>query len=311
MHKLKAWIRDYFGFSKSETNGFIVLSVLMVLLLSAPLIFKIFSAQFYAGKESDQRMLDSLVSKLEANYILETQKEDLLPEISPFNPNALSSEEWMKLGIKPFLAERIVNYVSKGGKFKKKSDLKKIYGFVEEDYNRLETYILLPDAIDSKAFSDAYKKKTYSRDRYPKYEEAKPKEKEIVSFNLNLADTTQLMAIRGIGPKLSMRIIQFRTNLGGFVDEQQLKEVYGLEESVIEELLKYAFLDDNGIQRINVNSASVEQLSRHPYIDFKVAKSIVAYREQHGAFVNLEGLSKLHLINQELLGKITPYLAVE
>jgi hypothetical protein len=44
-------------------------------------------------------------------------------------------------------ADRLVNYVAKGGKYKTKTDLLKTYGFTQSDLERLNDYILLDSVI--------------------------------------------------------------------------------------------------------------------------------------------------------------------
>ena len=53
-------------------------------------------------------------------------------------------------------------------------------------------------------------------------------------IDINTADTTAFIALPGIGSKLANRIIAFRTKLGGFSDVDQIREVYGLKDSVFQ-----------------------------------------------------------------------------
>ena len=71
------------------------------------------------------------------------------------------------------------------------------------------------------------------------------------------------------------------------------------------------FVSQTELQKININTAEYDSLKSHPYIKYNVAKSIVNYREQHGAFSEIDQLLKIHLIDDDLLRKLKPYLATE
>ena len=136
------------------------------------------------------------------------------------------------------------------------------------------------------------------------------KPKNVLSpFDINTADTSQLKKIRGIGPVLSKRIIKYREILGGFVSTGQLKEVYGLRDSVIAQLDTLAFITHGFNPRpLLINSSDEYELKKHPYIDAKLARSISTYRFQHGNFTHMEDLEALHTLDSLTLARITPYL---
>lgn len=328
MKRVKFWIRNYFGFSQKETNGFIIILAVMIVSVSAVLAYPYVAGRF--GRQQtdniDQNTLDSLEAliekqtaalaaqkeKLQKEYIAKkkvrkgktyTKKPTYTPgEFFAFNPNVATEEEWKRLGFSEKMAQRIQNYVSKGGKFRKKSDLKKIYGFPEKVYDQLVSYIQLPDT-----YAPSTKKKTRKYTSSNPYF-SKSNKKGVISFELNTADTAQLKQISGIGEKLSLRIVKFRDRLGGFVHTDQLKNVYGLKPEVIERLLKHASLKTENIQKINVNTAQIEELKAHPYISYKLAHVIVNYRHQHGKYVVADDLAKVKILDEATLNKLKPYL---
>jgi len=131
-------------------------------------------------------------------------------------------------------------------------------------------------------------------------------------FDLNLADSAQLIQIYGIGPTLTLRIIKYRDRLGGFISGDQLTEVYGLDSVVIHRLKKRTFIrDDFKPRQINVNAADEQELHSLPYIKLHLAKSIAAYRFQHGDFASLAELRQIELMDESLFQKIKPYLTVK
>ena len=134
--------------------------------------------------------------------------------------------------------------------------------------------------------------------------------KALEKFDLNNADTSQLKKIYGIGDKLSMRILKYRDVLGGFVDMDQLKEVYGLDSLVIDRLIENSTIQNEfQPKKININTASEKQLSTHPYLN-KVAKAIISYRFQHGDFKAVEDIRNVSSLDEKSVQRIIPYLKV-
>jgi DNA uptake protein ComE-like DNA-binding protein len=276
-------------------NGFIVLLPLMVVIVLSQPLYRLWLSGQPRDFSKDQKMLDSLVAQWEKKPrpLAATQAS-----LFAFDPNKISIKELQMLGLSEILSTRIANYRQKGGQFRVKSDLLKIYGFDTTFYYRVYTYIRLPEKINGHQ----------SKKNLP----ATPRRNEIlITFDLNAADTVQLKTIYGIGPVLSKRIIRFRDALGGFIRHEQLNEVYGLDSAVISRLLKVAFItQDFTPKQIDMNTADEKQFASHPYIKKFVARAIVAYRFQHGKFTDVADLHKLNLLRPEDIDKVLPYLKI-
>lgn len=139
-------------------------------------------------------------------------------------------------------------------------------------------------------------------------DKTEPKTFEKLSIDLNNADTTELKKLYGIGSSYAKRIVKYRVALGGFVDLDQLGEVYGLKQETIDKILPSIYLGNTTVQKIDINSATVEELKAHPYIEWKVANSIVQIRNNYGKFASIDGILKSVLIDEELFQKIKPYI---
>jgi competence ComEA-like helix-hairpin-helix protein len=142
------------------------------------------------------------------------------------------------------------------------------------------------------------------------YPEKRYVRKPVAPVDINLADTIAFIALPGIGSKLAERIVKFREKLGGFYSINQIGEVYGLADSVFQKIRPLFLMAPFTIKKININTASLDELKAHPYIRFNIAKSIVAYREQHGVFTTIEDLRKLVLITEDIYTKAYPYLGL-
>lgn len=294
---IKSWARNFFGFSRGETNAFLILLPLMFALIFSEPIYR----YWFAGRGRDYSMekkrLDSLLATLKwKSDSLIVERQASAPQLFAFNPNQSSKEELVSLGFSNSIANRIVNYRTKGGKFLVKKDLLKIHGLDSSFYEKIFSYVSLPETISRESPK-------------PKFETSK--KTSLAKFDLNTADTSQLTKIYGIGPKLSVRIVTYREKLGGFISGAQLKEVYGLDSAVVKELLSKSFIEENfKPRRVDVNAATEKELGSHPYIKYKLAKAIVAYRMQHGAFTAVEDLKNIAIVEHEALQKMKPYLLV-
>ncbi len=173
-------------------------------------------------------------------------------------------------------------------------------------YAKIEKHIQLPDSLPKKEKKITSKT---SDKKYPKKQKTydKPKE-DIIVLKLNSCSEEDLKKLRGIGEKLSKRIVKFRKKLGGFVSIKQLEEVYGLPSETYESIKDNFIVDIESITKINVNKASYDKLKKHPYIKNRLAKQLVNYRKQHGAFKSIGDIEKIKSIPKKTLDKIEPYL---
>lgn len=256
-------------------------------------------------KEADKKSkyYDKYENKFEKynneNHIARTIK------LSPFDPNQASQQQLEELGIAPWMAKRIINYRTKGGQFRKKEDLQRIYDFPADLYTKLEPYITLPEKPAGGGFT-AFPKPEVNPEiktatTAPTKESFKP-----VAFDLNRADTNDLKKVKGIGSKLSARIIKYRDMVGGFYSENQVKEVFGLDSIVVDEILKFGTIKNPSLKKIKINEVTAEDF-KHFYIRPYVAKSIIAYRQQHGNFTSKKDFEPIKLLDAKTLDKIFPY----
>ena len=143
---------------------------------------------------------------------------------------------------------------------------------------------------------------------------SKPKnttELKIIYINMNTADTNQWKSLKGIGSKRANRIVKYRRLLGGFVSKNQLSEIYGLNDSLVEEIKPKLMLDSLKLNKININDASKKELATHPYISWNLANAILNYKVQHGEYDSLPKIKQIHLVNDDLYRKIVPYISLD
>jgi competence protein ComEA len=287
--KLNRWVQSTIGVSRKEANAFIIFLPSMFLMVFSQSLYREWFMVDQRMSISESYLLDTLI----AQAIPETTKAQESVALVNFDPNSASPTELMSVGIPKYIAERINQYRLKGGKFRVKSDLAKIYGFDSTLYQTLMPYIELPDKLEAKKID-------------------KPKiDVRVAEYDINIADTTDLKLVRGIGSVLASRIIKYRQALGGFISSDQVNEVYGLDSLVILELKAFHISSGFSPEKIKINHASDQELDKHPYISLKQAKAIVTFRLQHGSYRSIDDLKQIKLLDARVIERIQPYISFE
>ncbi len=243
-------------------------------------------------------MTDSLYLSIEPYIDISQEREDekigfaTSPKLFEFDPNTVTKEELIRLGLSPKVASGWVNYRSKGAKFYQKESIKKIWGLMDEDYQRLEPYIVI-----RKIYADGDIPKSYDQ--------------KTIRVDVNKATVDDFKQLSGIGDKLAAKIIRFREALGGFSSVKQVSETWGLPKETFYNLQPQFTISKDNIKQININTATAEILSKHPYLKWNHARAIVNYREQHGDYKSVRDLRQITIIDGVLFSQIEPYLTVE
>lgn len=246
MNRIRALVRFLFGFSRTETNAFLVLLPLMLIVVVAEPVYQTYFMSNYPDDPHVQAELDSIV----ANW------------------------KWPE--------EKKKNRTDSSSRFPYKSNRK----FSNKPYK------------SSKPFTSSRQQRTTNNQQLP--------------FDLNLADTTQLKSIYGIGPVIARRIVTYRTNLGGFIVHNQLYEVWGLDSTVVGRLTEKSVIAPGFTPvKLQINRCSERDLAIHPYIRTKLARAIVNYRLQHGDFLSVEDLTKIAVIDEKAFHRIKPYVTLD
>ncbi|MBA3665771.1 MAG: helix-hairpin-helix domain-containing protein [Bacteroidetes bacterium] len=204
-----------------------------------------------------------------------------------FNPNSVTHAQLIQLGFSDKTASILLKFRSKGFVFKKKEDLKKVYGVGDALYKRLEEYILIDDrnpvAVNKKEI----------------------KEQTFATVELNSADSLALLDINGIGPAFAKRILKYRTLLGGFINKEQLLEVYGVTEEMFEKIKTQVTVNSAATKKIDLNNDDFKIINRHPYLSYETTKLILDKRRR--GYIDADNLKEI-LNDPVLYNKIIPYL---
>jgi len=320
-------MRDYLVFTRKDRIGILIVVGLILFTLFLPDILsntannrltQMDTAWMAAVKKLEIKTTDSSGDHYQKKnhenpyaYQYDKRKSSYNENATPkgelfyFDPNTVSTSDWKRLGLRDKTIKTIENYRSKGGRFYKPEDLQRIYGLQDDEYERLKPYIKIEsdtfkpneDFVSSKPKDEIQPAKTYAA-RY-------------AMIDVNTADTFAFISLPGIGSKLAARIVTFREKLGGFYAVEQIRETYGLPDSTFQKIKHWLKLDDPSVKKININTATVDEMKAHPYIKYSLANPIVAYRNEHGSFSAIEDIKKVMAVTDEIYKKISPYLKID
>jgi|GEM_PF-634023 len=324
-------------------------TIILLLIISVLLYGKLSTWNHVNTKYDHQEHREILASLKSEKDIAasSTAKNDKSTLVKPrrFNPNTVSVKELVSMGIKEKDAKSWTKYTSKGGKFYKAEDLKRLYSMTDELYEKLESFVDIPQ---SKKKEYSKKKSTYKKSKWVDYAQKKEdntegyasvdtttvinkahqdteEERKLYSANfkearskrssgvssdfvisINETDSTELRILDGIGPVLSSRIIQYRDRLGGFHNMNQLLEVYGVKPALVSKIIDRINFD-GAITQININTVQVKELVKHPYFDYPTANIFINYRSHHGDFKSIDDVKKIRVIKDYWLEETAPY----
>lgn len=228
-----------------------------------------------------------------------------LHERFAFDPNTADSTALLRLGLSRWQVRAIYRYRNKGGVFRQPSDFARLYGLTQRQYRELVPYIRISD--DYRPAAELFagravriEEKAVERDTMTYPRKLSPGER----ICLSQADTSLLKRVPGIGSYFARRIVAYRSQLGGFVSVEQLAEIEDFPLSA----MAYFTLGEPRFQPLAVNSLTLSQLRRHPYLNFYQARAIVDYRRLHG---RLHGMAELRMMpdfTPDDLKRLEPYL---
>lgn len=284
--------------NRNDRNIAIAASIAAVLALVG--IFIIGNSE--TETESPEVIKDTLSIKEKShNYPRKTYTyavEERKVEQFPFDPNTADSTQLLRLGLQPWQVQNIYKYRARGGVYRRKEDFARLYGLTVKDYRRLEPYIRISSDYQPSASLIKDEKPAHDSLQYPRKLEAGE------HIELNTEDTTQLIKVPGIGPYYARKILRYGKQLGGYVSIDQLDEI----ENFPSDSKKYFVISQSQPQKLNLNRLNLQQLRRHPYINYYQAKTIIDYRRLHGPINSLQDLRLSKDFTPEVIGRLEPYV---
>lgn len=270
---------------------------------------------FFFAKDRFVYLEDGNRGRNRTNISIQSEKDISNPKqktkkyhFRPFNPNTVTYEELISFGLSEKQSSNIVNYRSKAKGFKDEKQFRRLYCMNDYLFNQIQPYLIF----------DTEKPAAVSEHQTVHFETEKAEhlfqtvERKQLILDLNLSDTLDLQQLNGIGKVRAGRIYRYGKKLGGYVSVDQLKEVYGMDEDLFENIKSHFIVTDVRIKKINVNSDDVKYLISHPYIDFQLAKALIRYRKEYKKdFEKAEDIQNIHLLSEEEYERLLPYIKTE
>lgn len=133
-------------------------------------------------------------------------------------------------------------------------------------------------------------------------------------FDLNTIDSLTLIRIPGIATRTASVILKQRQRYGGFYDVNQLRDFLtwdAAQEYLDEWCTRWFTANADRIVRLPINTATISQLQRHPYISHEQAIEISQYRTRNRGFRQASELQQLSTLASEEITHLLHYLSFE
>ncbi len=297
---MKKWLNEYLRFTRKERMGIFILLAIIMAFLWLP--------QYYGAKPDPINIDTALLKLFQVPAVVNPKPmvEGITASMHNihyfyFDPNTIGEKDWQALGLREKTIQTILNYRSKGGRFKVAEDLRKIWGLQKATADVLIPYIRIPQTKAPNLHSPNASKYTHT---------IQPSKNTISPIDINTATAMDWEKLPGIGPVLAARIIKFKEKLGGFTDIDQVQKTYGIKDSVFHILRP--FLKFSGTEtavkseKLNLNLASAKAM-KAVGIRSDIADAIVNYRKEYGLFMELGDLKKIIFINETIFNEILPF----
>jgi len=219
------------------------------------------------------------------------QKKTFKKPTQAFDPNTLSKGEWMQFGLSEKQASIVLKFTKRG--IHSNDELQKIKFIPKETFENMKQFTRYPIVDHTEVVKDT-KSVLNSRPL----------------VNISNATEQDLMNIKGIGPFFARQIIKYQQQLGGFVQKEQLLEVWKMTPEMYALIQDKISCESSVIKQLSINQASAEELQAHPYLNWNQANSIVKMRVQKGGYKSIDEIRQSVIIDQETFEKVRPYLSL-
>ncbi len=282
-----------FGFTRQQRVGIIALFLLIVVLQAGYFVYTSMAAGTSGSQSEEEKQWLSLQAEIDR---LKSQNTEKVKVIYPFNPNFISDYKGYTLGMTVAEIDRLHKFRETGKFVNSAEDFKKVTGVHDTLLAKLSPYFKFPDWVIKKQQQQSSKEYTYQNREYTSYDKSPRKEeKKIILKDINEALEEDLDEVYGIGPAFAKKILRRRAQLGAFVSMEQMDEIKDLSPEAVAGLKqKFRVSGQPAVTKINVNTASLNQLSYFTYFNKNIAKAIITRRSMKGKINNIEELLEIN-----------------
>lgn len=282
-------LKSHFVFNRSERNG-IFLLVLIIIILQG--------IYFYVDSPSDsgippdqQEEVAKFQKRIDSLKRVAAVKDTL--KIHLFNPNFITDYKGYTLGMSVEEIDRLHAYRASDQWINSSMEFQEVTGVSDSLLKLISPFFKFP------VFKKSEGARGFQKESFP-------------IQDLNSATAEALIRVNGVGEVLSQRIVNYRESIGGFRDEQQLLDVYGLSPEVVDRIIKsFRILEPPAVEKLDLNLISVLELSEIPGFSYELAREVVEYREEKKQFETFEELGKIKNFPVEKIERIQLYLTIK
>ncbi|MFD1063368.1 ComEA family DNA-binding protein [Winogradskyella litorisediminis] len=288
-------MKSHLKFSKQKRSGIFLLILLIII---AQLIYHFVDFSDDEVVAPNQEELN--VYRQEVDSLRKVAIEARQPKIFPFNPNFITDYKGYSLGMSNEEIDRLHQFREKNQWINSSKQFQTVTKVSDSLFVEISPYFKFPDWVTNP------KPKNYSKNSFQNSNTPKTYAQKI---DLNVATTTELRKVYGVGEKLSSNIIKYREKNGGFISEAELSEIWGLSPEVIERISnQFTVKTPRKIITFNLNKATRDELVTIPHIDYEIANNIIEERTLREGFKNIEDLTKVEQFPSKKLQIIRLYL---
>lgn len=273
----------FYRFTRGQRKG--VVALFLIVLVFQGICFFVASFDFSSRenksrKEKEWLSMQGQIDALKADNV-EVEK------IFPFNPNFISDYKGYQLGMSLTEIDRLHAYRAKGKFLNSAEDFQEVTKVPDSLFKKISPYFKFPEYKNKKVSG-----RIAAEDKIlPQYKS----ETVLAKIDINKATEEDLVKVRGIGVGYAQMILRRKTALGGFVSMEQLSDFKELSTEVLQLLSQtFEIRDLPSVNSINVNTASLNQLSHFPYFTKNIARAILTRRSMKGKIESFEELLEIN-----------------
>ena len=275
---------------KRQQSGIFILLLLILVVTVIPYFW-----DFNQPKKARQEKVAAFqarIDSLKAKKILDSK-----PKIFPFNPNFVTDYKGYALGMTTGQIDSLLRFRESGKWINSAANFQKVTGVPDSLLTEISPYFKFPEWVTNP--------KPKTKPDYLKNKKTTAQKKD-----LNKINEADLMNIESMTKDLAVRIVNYRERLGGFLEDDQLFDVYGLKNVLVFRMKdEFTVKTKPMIKKIDVNTANASDLSTVAYITFDMAREIISYRSLHEGITDLDELLKIAGITTYKLDRIKLYLS--
>lgn len=302
---MKYSIQENFHFTKQERRGIVGLSFLCLAFFFVPHLYPLFQQEEaidFSNFEQQIAQLDFSNNPIEddkpKSYYTPTSKLKKALSPFPFDPNKVSHDDLIKMGLSQKVATTFIKYRTGIKQFTNKEQLQNVYGIDDTQYKILEPFIQLKE--------ETQKSTTTIPSTVPI---------KLFKFNPNTVSKEELLQL-GFKPSTADRLIKYRSKGAQFRKKEDLSLIYGLSKEKFYELKPYIQLDNQTntpiktastsdipkqktikkkpTLNIDINQATVEEWALLYGIGPSLSNRIVKFRDKLGGFTSIEQVTEVY-----------------